>query len=503
MVTLFFLKIIAGIVLGIGTGVVLGTHYGTSDAVFIMVVYSIIGIGWWIGILFLMKQGFGNFFNVFFSGFINMFSFLGQESVIGMLIGLFKAFLQMATAVFRSTALGWKELIHEVQAMKKLNDTLTGHGIAICHSSGDIQAALCAKATAISVESSKGLNRMLEEVYDIAPWLYGCFQLTPTDKIKDHAVLVKNIYKVSYVQGLAAKAEDVVTADSAWSLGKWVSSASAAGMPQTLQLLTKDPKALKTAIEKEAFSAPALLPGLTSFQIDDHLPSHPQKNWTNLFLRFEYALDKSSMAKLDSQVKGRIRKIEDDEFGGLSAEVPNLVKIFLVYSYIQQEYRFDADEEFEYWDNFHAGTQQTNPLVASYYSVFMNRKGLSPSFAAAFKVFMDDYHIESQLIYGWRELSSSSRSSRCPRIWNLVRIADRWCHVDAAFGKEHHDTDIYVQGFMRTDKQMQKELYQWDEAAFPSCTTANYGHNRIEELIEDHETEYLSIGINSKYLTPV
>lgn len=500
MITLFFLKLASGIILGLGTGIVLGSNNG-DGALLSIILYSFIGIGWWIGIIFLMKRGFGQFFSIFFSGFINMFSFVGTENTLSIIAGLANALCQMVTAIFRSAIMGWKELINEVKGMKAINNVLKGQGIEICRNYSELQTALSRKVSSICIESGKKLDTLLEEVYNYSPWLYDCVKFNHINKIKNNTILPKEIYKVNYVHGLVSSSREVINADSTWSLGEWFTSTTISKLPLVLQILTKDPKGVEDIIEKEKLALPSALPGMTCFRLETLSP-HPKKQWTNMFLRFDYGFDESTLSNLEAQSEGKIHKIIDEEFGGEATLIPNLIKIFLVYSFIQQECQYDVNLEFEYWDKFLTMTPQTNPIIASCYNVLLNRKGLSPGYAVTFKKFMDFYHIENKLIYGARDLSSSSRSGNYPHVWNLIKISDRWCHVDSSFGQEISSGDVDIRGFMRTDKQMLSQSYQWEQEKFPTCNTSNYSYNRVEDLIEDHGAEYCSAGVNSQYLSP-
>ena len=196
-------------------------------------------------------------------------------------------------------------------------------------------------------------------------------------------------------------------------------------------------------------------------------------------------------------------RIVDDEFGGKDAQLPTLIKISLVYTYIQKNYQYEINQEIEYWDLFPSEKDLSNPIVASSCYGIINRRGISPTYAAVFKLFMDFYHIENKLICGTCEMDYHHKTVTIPRVWNIIRIGNRWCHVDSSFGvyNRPENVDLDTRGFMRTDKQMKSQTYKWAETDYPECTTNNYGYSRVDEIIEDHGKEYVTAGVNPQYLS--
>jgi hypothetical protein len=105
------------------------------------------------------------------------------------------------------------------------------------------------------------------------------------------------------------------------------------------------------------------------------------------------------------------------------------------------------------------------------YGILVNGTGVCEGYTETFQMFMDYLDIECRIVTGQVKNPYGSLENHA---WNIVRIGDRYYHVDVTWDDPVPDSGNRVKYdyFNLTDEQIGKD-HIWDKAAYPECSITN------------------------------
>ena len=207
-----------------------------------------------------------------------------------------------------------------------------------------------------------------------------------------------------------------------------------------------------------------------------------------LTTKFTYCLPLNQLNQKKRQAEFKANQIAKDLTGGLV--IPPFVKVFLAFSYLQQNTSYDHRAYNNLAMDLESITIDPAPHLS--YGPLVEGRGICSGIAYAFKTLMESLNIECMVIHGILNEDSSMDHA-----WNLVRINNQYYHVDATCGIEQ---GVCVSSFMKCDSQMNG--YHWDQEFFPRATGRHFNYDFIEDWLIDNGEDLVDSGIDSQFVFP-
>lgn len=168
-------------------------------------------------------------------------------------------------------------------------------------------------------------------------------------------------------------------------------------------------------------------------------------------------------------------------------KLPPQVKIFLAYSYLQQNCIYD---------HYATGGIELNviknPFSHFSYGPIIENKGICSGISFALRNLLLLMGIECMVIDG------SLINGRVGHAWNIVKLGRSYYHIDAVTNID--DETVCMSHFMKSDKQM-RENHVWDQQYFPKCSSA-YDQAQIKRWLQVNGSQLIRYGIDRKIVYP-
>lgn len=172
--------------------------------------------------------------------------------------------------------------------------------------------------------------------------------------------------------------------------------------------------------------------------------------------------------------------------------IPIFLKIFLAFSYVQQNCSFNRTAQLE---KLEAGqkTKYTNASMA--YGVINDHSASSKGIAWMLKHLLDAMNIENIIVRGKIEDTFIKSEDY---YWNMVIVDGQFYHIDASW---NIDMDgIFVGGFMKDDAFM-AYTHMWYDY-YPNAKGTRFDYDYVEEYLIDNGEDLLDMGILDYLLFP-
>lgn len=137
-----------------------------------------------------------------------------------------------------------------------------------------------------------------------------------------------------------------------------------------------------------------------------------------------------------------------------------------VHDYIIRHNTYDTDAFSE--------VKKINPESYRMYGFFKNNKSVCLGYTRSFQLFMDMLEIPCITIHSY----SVAGREREEHAWNMVKLDDKWYHVDVTWDDPVPDNGyISHQFFNVTDKIMADSGHIWNNKKYPSADDEKYINN--------------------------
>lgn len=347
--------------------------------------------------------------------------------------------------------------------------------------------ALQRREIAVTLESTRGVDTIIDDAYLLDPRLISCVASWSGNQSTSGTFGIKKTYRINieYAPNTPENINDVIIDDGTWSPKSLISSGHP--VPSYVQLITKDPKDLEKRLNESFNLLREASFGLTGAE---YILSAPCGEYSAFGVDFHFCVDPARGNMWMESSKRQIAEIDRKCFGS----APKLMKVFLAFSYLQQNCIYDSDTK-ALIDRDGAEVTLERPWVRLPYGPLCRGIGICEGIAAAFKMFMDYFGIENRVVFG----KAGEGRDLEPHSWNMIHLGDYWFHVDATAGIDGEG--IYVGSFLKSDNAME-QTYIWDTAQYPRCISKKPDYSSVESYIDDHFDELLDSGIEERYLRP-
>lgn len=209
-----------------------------------------------------------------------------------------------------------------------------------------------------------------------------------------------------------------------------------------------------------------------------------------LLLTFNYKYDTGQIYNMELAADNAAEKMIITLFG--SGNIPPFLKVFLVFSYVQQNCKFNS----MYSDAMMRGVKGIDiaPELAFGVLCSANKQVVSKGVASAVTLILTKAGIDCITIQGDLLVENSENVY----YWNMAKLGDVWYHLDASWCLDHNG--INVGRFMCNDSIFLNE-HLWSEE-LPTAKGCTFNYDYIEEYINNNFQKLIAEGISEKYLRP-
>ena len=339
----------------------------------------------------------------------------------------------------------------------------------------------------VEISSMSSIQSLIDEAYKLEPRLTGCVVSWKGQQSRNGLLGLNKNYSIEleYAENLPADINDVVLDD-----GKWTPSqalATAASMPDAIQVVTNDLDSLKDRIEDEVLLLKEKYPGLKGVTYK-WLPG-AGSGYATMWVDFTYFVERERYKMYTTLASRELERIDRSHFG--NGNIPKLIKVFLVFSYLQQTCTYDQESA----DLLDADQSEMmdRPFVSIPYGALVKKMAVCEGIAGAFKMFMDYFGIPNRIVFG------SFDGEKVNHCWNMVCLNEKYYHVDATYGIS--GDGIYIGTFLKDDLSM-SETHFWDMSKYPQCTSRRLDDDYVENYISEHIDDLLDMGVDDRILCP-
>ena len=348
-------------------------------------------------------------------------------------------------------------------------------------------AVLQKREKVLSIVTSRKIDDLIDEAYALDPRLCGCIEGWSGNHSSAGTLGLKKSYRLNleYSQFTPPNINDVIIDNGTWRLDDLIKGGKE--LPDYVVVVTKGIDDRQKRLSESLYDLRNCCFGLLGTTYHTYPPCG---EYTSIIIEFRYCVD-SSRAKMWMQsAQRRISEIDRSCFG----TAPKLIKVFLAFSYLQQNCIYDQDSS----DLISAqgdDAQLSKPWVRLPYGPLCRGEGICEGISAAFKMFMDYFGVENRIVFGQAGEGSDTEQHS----WNMVRLGDQWFHVDATAGIGGEG--VYVGAFLKCDSEME-HMYLWDLATTPRCVVRRPDYSTVEAYVDEHFDELLSSGVEERYMRP-
>lgn len=348
-------------------------------------------------------------------------------------------------------------------------------------------AVLKRREKTLTVVTSRKVDDIIEEAYALDPRLCGCIENWSGSQSTTGALGIKKTYKLNltYAPYTPDDVNDIIIDDGNWSFKQLTQNGSE--LPDYIRVVTKSVKDFEKKIDAGLEELRNTVFGLTGVT---YTTSQPSGEYTSIAVIFKYCVDGARSKMWMQSAQRKVVEIDHNFFGN----APKLIKVFLAFSYIQQNCLYDQ-ETADLIETQGSTVDVSRPWVRLPYGPLCRGEGICEGIAAAYKLFMDYFGIDNQIVIGRAGEGSETGSHS----WNMIKLGDQWFHVDptAGIGGE----GVYVGAFLKCDSEME-HLYLWDTSKYPRCIMKRPNYSSVELYVDEHFDELIESGVEEKYMQP-
>ena len=140
-----------------------------------------------------------------------------------------------------------------------------------------------------------------------------------------------------------------------------------------------------------------------------------------------------------------------------------------IYNFLQENARYDENE-------FKAILSGTSNSVVSHnaYGALINRVAVCDGFSSAFALLAQKLGFECMLVTGHSAYSSGLFSDHA---WNIVKVQDRFYHLDVTWDARKYDEfgEYSYDYFTLKDEEISND-HNWDKKSVPVCSYNNFSY---------------------------
>lgn len=339
----------------------------------------------------------------------------------------------------------------------------------------------------VEVSSMKSVNSLLEEAYRLDPRLAGCVEKWKWNTQSNGILGLNKAYSIEfeYSEDIVENIDDVVMDNGTWKPSDALTAI--ANMPAAIQVVTKDINSLQQRISDEQLKLKEQYPGLR--QINYEWSASSVNGYSTMWVKFQYAVERDRYKMYHTLATREMERIDNRFFG--KGNIPKVIKVFLVFSYLQQVCKYDQESA----DLLSANQENLmdRPWVAIPYGALVKNMAICEGIASAFKMFMDYYGITNRIVFGCFE---GEKTDHC---WNMICLNERYYHIDATYGME--GDGIYIGSFLKDDVSM-GQTHFWNMSDYPACTSTRLDYDYVENYISEHMDDLIRMGVDDRYLCP-
>ncbi len=340
--------------------------------------------------------------------------------------------------------------------------------------------------------SMRGPDKLIEEAYKLEPRIIGSVKGWSSNYAQNGRLgITKTVHlELEYNERYSGTYEDVILDD-----GKWKPSERLTAMPRTIQIVTTDPDSVRDRFDKDWANMQDRFPALYSFGYT--WLEKEYNGYKILWVHYQAYMEDPQLNLMETAAKRELERVARTCLG--NGQIPSLIRVYLVFSYLQQTCVFDH-ETAEQYDRFIQDTEQNPPLSRPWaclsYGPLVKKLGIGVSISAAFHQFMNHYGIENHMVFGGVGEPGQELGQHC---WNMVKLDGKNYHVDVTYGIE--GDGIYIGKFLKADCDM-ADTHAWDTDRYPACTSDRMDFDMIEDYITEHHEQLIRAGVDETYLYP-
>lgn len=339
----------------------------------------------------------------------------------------------------------------------------------------------------VELSSIKSMDALLDEAYRIDPRVVGCVAGYSGKKQSNGLLGLNKEYRMEleYAEDIVENINDVVIDNGTWKPSDALTAV--ANTPVVIQVVTKDVNSLTERIEEEQLKLREIYPGLK--QIEYEWSASSTNGYSTVWVKFRYSVERDRYMMYHVLAMREMERISSRFFG--NGNIPKVIRVFLVFSYLQQSCAFDQESADLLTSN--NGELIDRPWVSIPYGALVKKMAVCEGLAAAFKMFMDHYGIANRIVFGCFE---GEKTDHC---WNMVCLNEKYYHIDITYGME--GDGIHIGSFLKDDASM-SEMYFWNIADYPACDSTKLDFDYVENYISEHLDDLIRMGVDDRYLCP-
>lgn len=340
----------------------------------------------------------------------------------------------------------------------------------------------------VEFDSVRGMASLVSAAYKLEPRLIGCVsgwngkvQLPAGFSFKRTCQV-----EIEYTPGIPDDYRDVIIDDGNWKPSDILKSGN--DMPLCFHVITRDLGGVRTRFQNDMDYITQVYPGTDGVKYNWY-SDKSYDGYSYLQAEVSLPVDQQKYKQWEILAKREIERIDRTCLGRSNRGIPSFVKAYLVFSYIQQECKYDNESA----DLITAkgDVKLERPYVVLPYGPLCKKMGICSGISTAYKAFMDYYGIECRIVSGTLD--------DVEHLWNIVKLNDKYYHVDCTYGMD--GDGIYIGKFLRSDSEM-SETHYWDMSRYPECRSYSVDYDFVEEYVAEHYDALLRYDIDQKYLSP-
>ena len=172
-------------------------------------------------------------------------------------------------------------------------------------------------------------------------------------------------------------------------------------------------------------------------------------------------LPKSQIDKMNLELDEKANQIVSSVKAAASDDYSFLIK---VYEYLQSNICYDTQE----FNNMLSSGRSINPLSHNAYGALVNGLAVCDGFSSAFSFLLNKLGFESMTAVG---VLMQSVSSRVKHAWNIVKVRNRYYHIDATSDtKTYNQFNGFSYNYFALDDTEIATNHDWDINTTPACS---------------------------------
>lgn len=163
----------------------------------------------------------------------------------------------------------------------------------------------------------------------------------------------------------------------------------------------------------------------------------------------------------------------------ITEDMTEYEKELAIHNYIITHAQYDLDELSPF--------KEVSEDSFTPYGILFNKKGVCLAYTRTFQLFMDMLGIECITVH-------STANDYEEHAWNMVRLDDRWYHVDVTWDDPIPDNGPNpVYNFFNVTDEIMVVSHQWDASQFPKADSTAYNYYVMVNMIAENQQQFEEI----------